>query len=181
MSKKLQSALLGAALVATLSSSAATYQAPSFGGKETAPLSRMRKANPTQRWSGLNNLGNQKSRIAPNFTSPTSDEFQYLYGPDGSQWYAICNYDTEDVELEGGYVTQHLIKGFTYTIYDSKFNEIGKVRDKIVFEENEIRCAGIELDVTVTQKFFKSDDKYEVMVSMSMNTPEHVNHTRTNI
>ncbi len=181
MSKKLQSALLGAAIVATLSSSAATYQAPSFGGKETAPLSRMRKATPTQRWSGLNNLGNQKSRIAPNFTSPTSNEFQYLYGPDGSQWYAICNYDTEDVELEGGYATDHLIKGFTYTIYDSKFNEIGKVRDKIVFEENEIRCATIELDVTVTQKFFKSDDKYEVMVSMSMNTPEHVNNTRTNI
>lgn len=181
MSKKLQRTLLGAALVATLSSSAAIYQTPSFRDKENAPLSRMRKATPTQRWSGLNTSGNRQSRIAPHFTSPTSDEFQYLYGPDGSQWYAICNYDTEDVELEGGYATEHHIKGFTYTIYDSKFNEIGKVRDKIEFEKNEIRCASVMLDVTVTQRFFKSDDKYEVMVSMSMNTPEYVNNNRTKI
>ncbi|MDE6521978.1 MAG: T9SS type A sorting domain-containing protein [Muribaculaceae bacterium] len=181
MSKKLQRTLLGAALVATLSSSAATYQAPSFRDKETAPLSRMRKANPTQRWSGLNKLENRQSRIAPHFTSPASDDFQYLYGPDGSQWYAICNYDTEDVELEGGYATDHLKKGFTYTIYDSKFNEIGKVRDEIKFEGNEIRCAQVELSETVTKKFFRSDDKYEVMVSVSMNTPEHVNNERTYI
>lgn len=154
--------------------------APSFKGQETVPLSRMRKIQNRNHWSGIETNSNRK-KIAPIFTTPTSDEFQYLFGPDGSQWYAICNYDTEDVELEGGYMTEHLIKGFTYTIYDSKFNEIGKVRDQIVFEENEIRCAAVMLDVTVTQKFFKSDDKYEVMVSMSMNTPEHVNNTRTNI
>lgn len=181
MSKKLQRTLLGAAIVATLSSSAATYQVPSFKDKENAPLSRMRKANPTHRWSEFNKEESRLTRIAPHFTSPASDEFQYLYGPDGSQWYAICNYDTEEIELEGGYATDHLIKGFTYTIYDSKFNEIGKVRDQIKFEENEIRCAGVMLDVTITQKFFKSDDKYEVMVSMSMNTPEHINNNRTYI
>ena len=180
MNKKLQRTLLGAALLATLGSTAAPAQYPAFKGKETAPLSRMRKVTPTQKWAGFSNSRNQQ-RIAPNFTTPAGDEFQYLNGPDGTQWYAICNYDTDEVELEGGYVTDHILKGFSYTIYDSKFNEIGTVRDKIDLQEGEIKCASLMLDVTVTRRFFKSDDKYEVMVSFAMNTPDFVNNTRTKI
>lgn len=182
MNKLLSKAMATAMLFALVSSNAEAAQSynRSFKGQETVPLSRMRKVNKSNHWSGTE-INQNKKRIAPNYTTPASDEFQYLNGPDGLQWYAICNYDTEEVELEGGYVTEKYIKGFTYTIYDNKFNEIGKVRDKIEFEENEIKCAGVMLDVTVTQRFFKSDDNYEVMVSLSMNTPEHVNNNRTKI
>lgn len=180
MNKLLSKAMATAMLFACATSSAEAAQSfnPSFKGQETVPLSRMRKVSGSNLWSGTG-INGSKKRVAPHYTTPASHEFQYLYGPDGSQWYATCNYDYKDIELEGGYATEHLIKGFTYTIYDSKFNEIGKVSDIIKLEEGENRCAAVMLDVTVTQKFFKSDDKYEVMVAMSMNTPEYVTHTRT--
>ncbi len=170
--------LLGATLVASAGSVASPF--PSFKGKSDNPLGRMKKANTTQRWADVK-TASQKQRVAPFFSTPTVDEFQYLSGPDGTQWFATCNYDYEDVILEGGYATEHLIKGFTYTVYDNKFNEIGSVSDIINLQEGETRCAAVMLDVTVTKRFFKSDEKYEVMVSFAMNTPEYVTNTRTNI
>ncbi len=176
MSKKLQKTLLGAALVATIGASATPTGFPTLRGKESSPLSRMRKIESRQRWSGTEITGRQK-RIAPFYTTPQSDEFQYLFGPDGSQWYAICNYDYDKIEYE--YYTEKLIRGYTYTIYDSNFNEIGTVRDKIELEEGETQCAQVMLDVTVTKGFFNYDSKYEVMVSMSMNTPDYSVNVRT--
>lgn len=149
---------------------------PALKGRTAEPLSRMRKVENRQRWAALETKGNAQ-KIAPFFTTPQSDEFQYLYGPDGSQWYAICNYDYEKIEHE--YYTEKLIKGFEYTIYDSNFNEIGKVRDKVELEEGETRCAQVMLDVTVTKGFFNYDSKYEVMVSFSMNTPDFTTNVRT--
>lgn len=149
---------------------------PSLKGRTADPLSRMRKVETRQRWAGIETKGDAK-KIAPFFTTPQNDGFQYLYGPDGSQWYAICNYDYEKIEHE--FYTDKLIKGFEYTIYDSNFNEIGKVRDKVELEEGETRCAQAMLDVTVTKSFFNHDSKYEVMVSMSMNTPNYTTNVRT--
>lgn len=179
MNKLLSKAIAAAVLIACAGSTAEA--APIFlKAKEANPLGRMRKAEKKSRWSESLSDGN-KMKIAPFFTTPKSDEFQYLNGPDGSQWFATCNYVTEDIELEGGYATEHLIKEFTYTIYDNKFNEIGTVRDKVELAEGETRCAAVMLDVTVSQRFFWSDDKYEVMVSLAMNTPEYITNTRTNI
>ena len=180
MRKTLLTSLLGATILATGIPASA---APRLRAQEHGQLHRMRKADSLhKKWSGANLAGTRtgaRKSIAPDFTTPRSDEFQYLFGPDGTEWYAICNYDTETVALEGGYATEELITGYTFTVYDSKFNEVGTIRDKIKFEEDETRCAGVMLDVTVTKKFFNSDDKYEVMVSVSMNTPDYTVRTRT--
>lgn len=149
-------------------------------GLQGEPLGRMRKVTTTQRWSSPENPNKQK-RIAPSYSTPQSDSFQYLYGPDGSEWFAVCSYDVEYVELEGGYTTEALIKGYEFTIYDNTFKEIGKVKDNVTFEDGETRCAQVMLDVTVTKKFFNVDDRYEVMVSESMNTKEYVVNTRTKV
>ncbi len=174
MNKLLSKTMVAAALLGCGASYAEA--APNFKAKESNPLSRMRKVESRSRWSGTETTGRQR-KVTPFFTTPQTDEFQYLFGPDGSQWYAVCNYDYEKIEHE--YYTEKVIKGFEYTIYDDSFNEIGKVRDKIELEEGETRCAQVMLDVNVTKSFFNYDSKYEVMVSMSMNTPEFVTNVRT--
>ncbi len=145
------------------------------------PLSRMRTAKgPAAAWSQAGPIAADGARkISPSFSTPGADTFQYLEGPDGTTWYATCKYETEPHELEGGMVTEHLLKGYSFTIYDNNFNEVGTVTDAIKFEDDETRCAQAQLDVVVTQKFFNFDSKYEVMVALAMNTPDYTVNTRT--
>ena len=171
--------LLGTALLTSIGATASAASMPKAGCLQNAPLSRMRKVMPTQKWSNTEIAGHRQKRVSPDFTTPTVDEFQYMIAPDGSEWYAVCDYDYEEVKYD--YYTEKYLKGFTFTIYDSKFNEVGKVRDKIEFEEGETRCAQVMLDVNMTKKFFNNDDKPEVMVSFSMNTgaPNYYVNVRT--
>ncbi|MDE6855731.1 MAG: hypothetical protein K2J34_04640, partial [Muribaculaceae bacterium] len=162
--------LLGTALLTSIGATVSAASMPKAGCLQNAPLSRMRKVMPTQKWSNTEIAGHRQKRVSPDFTTPTVDEFQYMIAPDGSEWYAVCDYDYEEVKYD--YYTEKYLHGFTFTIYDSKFNEVGKVRDKIEFEEGETRCAQVMLDVNMTKKFFNNDDKPEVMVSFSMNTGE---------
>lgn len=178
MTKLLSKTFLAATLLSCAGATA--YAAPDIRGHKAEPLSRMRKVETKHRWSSPEILGAQK-RIAPYHTTKPSDSFQYLYGPDGTEWFALCDYDVETIELECGYATENLIKGYTYTIYDNKFNEIGSIHDVITFEEGETRCAQTMLDVTVTKKFFNLDNNYEVMVSLSMNTVDYTVNTRTKV
>ncbi|MDE6342211.1 MAG: hypothetical protein K2K93_07830, partial [Muribaculaceae bacterium] len=143
----------------------------------------MRKAKgPDASWSLATPVSAPGSKkITPNFTTPKADTFQYLEGPDGSTWYATCKYDTETRELEGGYATEQILKGYTFTIYDSDFKEVGTVSDVITLEGNENRCAQVSLDVAVTKKFFNYDNNYEVMVTWAMNTPDYTVNTRTKV
>ncbi|MCM1489588.1 MAG: T9SS type A sorting domain-containing protein [Muribaculum sp.] len=154
---------------------------PVLRQNQSTPWSRMRKATPAHQWSSPANDYGRMKRVAPDHTLPQSDTFQYLYGPDGTEWYATCNYDIETVELEGGFATQDLLKGYTYTIYNSQFKEIGTIHDEIKFEEGETRCAQVMLDVNITKKFFNYDDKYEVMVTMWMNNADYSMNVRTNV
>lgn len=151
---------------------------PSLRADSKVPLSRMRKVQSPERWSDV--IGhNPTIKKAAEHSVDQSDDFQYIYGPDGSIWYATVKYDIETVELEGGYATEDLIKGYTFTIYDSKFNEVGTIHDVIRFEEGEYKCARVMLDVTVTQKFFNLDGRYEAMVAVCMNAPDYSVNTRT--
>ncbi len=169
--------LLGATMLTTIGPtvSAAPMHAPH--AKDTTPFSRMHKAAPKLRWSTPQTAGQRQKRVSPHFSTTASDTFEYLYAPDGSLWYAVCTFDTEDVEYE--YYTDHILKGFTFTFYDDKFNEVGKVRDRIELEEGEIKCVQASLGSQVTKQFFNNDANFEVMVSFAMNTPENVNNIRT--
>lgn len=177
MKKTTLTMLLGAALLTSAGSPATAAPKHQLKGMPSDSFSRARKAKPAQKWSAPLNAGQKPQRVSPYFTSDPSDLFQYLYAPDGSQWYALCHYDADYIEHEA--YTEQFIKGFTYTIYDNNFNEIGKVSDKIEFLGNETKCAQVMLDVTVTKSFFNTDSKYEVMVSFCMNTPEYVTNVRT--
>lgn len=120
-------------------------------------------------------------RVSAQHSTPESDVFQYLLGPDGTEWFATCDYDIETIELEGGVATENLLKGYSFTIYDNNFKEIGTIHDKIDFKKGETRCAQVMLDITVSKKFFNYNDKYEVMVALCMNAENHTMNYRTKV
>lgn len=177
MNKFYLTVLLGSAMLATIGTTASAAPMPTLRGKEILPWSRMHKAQPNQRWSNNQSSGLRQQRISAHYTTPTSDTFEYLYAPDGSMWYALTEYDVEEIKYE--YYTEYEKKGFIVTFYDSKFNEIGKIRDKIEFQDDETRCVQVSIGSQITQKFFNYDSNYEVMVSLFMNTPDHMVNSRT--
>lgn len=180
MKKISLSAILGGVLIATAgltATAAPTMRGQARWSQEKSPLNRILKARPTDRWSASEHVGLRQSRVSSHFTTPTSDSFEYMYAPDGSLWYAICNYDYQEVEHEA--YTERILKGYTFTFYDNAFNEVGKVCDKIELEEGETRCAEVSLASQITKQFFNNDGNYEVMVSLAMNTPEYVTNIRT--
>lgn len=166
------------AAAAIMSASSAAMALPASFASKSEPLSRMRKVERPSRWSDpIGNVAGRKA-VASNST-PQCDDFQYIYAPDGSVWYASTQLDIETVELEGGFATEDLVKGYTFTIYDAKMREVGSIHDDVRFEEGEYKCARVMIDVTLTQKFFNLDANYEVMVAVCNNAQDYSVNTRT--
>lgn len=108
-------------------------------------------------------------------------QFAYITAPDGDTWFYTTDYKIEEVtivdpDFPSFSYTEEQITGFTFTIYDSSFREVGTVTDKIVLAENETRAAAVSIDPTVSVKFFNTDDNPEIMVYFAMNTVEYINH-----
>lgn len=118
-----------------------------------------------------------KAKAPQATTLPASDYIQYIDGPDGSSWFYTVKFDIDKVPVEGGYegLTEDLIKGFTYTIYDNHFNTVGTVCDTISLRDDETRVAAVELVPVVTTKFFNNDSRYEVMVTTACNRDWNTN------
>ena len=117
----------------------------------------------------------RKSASEPTKVIEGNDYVGYLDAPDGSIWYYTVDYITHDVAVNPNY-TEHVLDGYTYTIYNSKLEEVGTVTDKITLGEHEIRVPQIQISPTVSQKFFNYDNKYEIVVSIAVNKDsEHPN------
>lgn len=133
------------------------------------------------RMSLENNFDRQKEAVKdPERSFKNLPIFDYLDGPDGSIWYYIAEYDYETI-VHNEYWTEDVLHGFTFTIYDDAFNEIGKISDKITLDKDytgsiETRAREVILDPNVSKNFFNTDDKYEVMVFHAINTERYVNH-----
>ena len=50
-----------------------------------------------------------------------------------------CGYITHDVVVNPNY-TEHVLDGYTYTIYNSKLEEVGTVTDKILSASTRYVC-----------------------------------------
>lgn len=122
----------------------------------------------------------EQSAAGPSL-SLQSDNILFLDGPDGTVWFAIGEMDTYDYTMEGGYVTEKRIQGFSYTIYDNNFQEVGTVKDKVDFNEGETRVAEVAIGTTVTKKFFNTDNKPEVTVTLVMNKADLSDYPYVNI
>ncbi len=119
----------------------------------------------------LNNAPRAKRAAAEasaNFDNVAS--YSYLEGPDGSVWFYTADYRYTKGEFEDEII------GFTFNIYDSSMTLQGTVTDDITFEEGETRARMVDLDPTVTTKFFNTDSKPEIVVMFAMNTVSYTNN-----
>ncbi|MDE6287153.1 MAG: hypothetical protein K2M00_00025, partial [Muribaculaceae bacterium] len=100
-----------------------------------------------------------------------NNDFGYLEGPDGSVWYYTADYDIEKKAVEGGYEGYYetIIKGYTFSIYDSHMELMGTITDVVTLADDEVRLAQVMPDIAVTRKFFNIDDNYEIVVSLACN------------
>ena len=116
--------------------------------------------------------GNSKRLPAvaqPSKTFSDLSYYDFLEAPDGSTWFYTSEYDIEYDHVSEWYTEENIV-GYTFTIYDSSFKEVGTIKDKITLKPGESRVAGCVLDPAVSAHFFNADDNFEVMVYLAMNT-----------
>lgn len=101
------------------------------------------------------------------------DDFFCIDGPDGTVWYGVGDFDFE--EIDHGVWTERILKEFKYTIYNSKFEIVGELKDKIDYKEDETKAVLYSLSPDVTQKFFNFDNNYEVVFALGVNTTHFSN------
>ena len=118
--------------------------------------SRMRAAAPVNQFKGL-------------------PMYDFLEAPDGSVWFYTADYEYTTVEFEGGY-KESQISGYTFTVYDQVFKEVGKISDKIRLKENETRAVSVTLDPVVSDSYFNDDSNFELIVYLGVNTTAYVNN-----
>jgi hypothetical protein len=104
---------------------------------------------------------------------PGGDGINYLLAPDGTVWYTTTKFDYEEVAVSQ-YYTEKRLTGYEFTVYDNNFNEVGTVKDKYTLAEDETRITSIQPEMTLTKKFFNTDDKYELIVTVFCNTPSYL-------
>lgn len=142
------------------------------------PAGQLQKENDLKREEiGLKLSSDRDSKLKVSAGEPTSlpssDNFNFLEGPDGSTWFYTYTPTIVEVPIPGGYegLTEKNTTEYEFHIYDNNLKLVGSIRDKVVVDEAafETRAAQVALSGVVTRKFFNTDDKYEVIVSTAMN------------
>lgn len=110
---------------------------------------------------------------------PAADDLGYLDGPNNETWYYTVNYSSTTVD-HGAY-QEEVISGYTITVFNAAFAEVGKIEDSIELVGNETRVAQVQIGSLVTQKFFNYDNSYELMICIACNTSDYVNTYRTKV
>lgn len=122
--------------------------------------------------------------IEPDFSIKGLDQYEYIDGPNGSVYFCSSEFETEVVNADD-YYTATNITGYKFKIYDSDFNLIGEIKDKVRLdtisnpENPEIRVASMGISPVITRKFFNSNNNFEVMVYFNMNTPNYTVNSRS--
>ena len=98
-------------------------------------------------------------------------------GPDGNLWYYTATYEKDVIKHE--YYTEVKVTGYKFDVYNADMEYVGSVQDKIDLREDEVRAVGYDMAPIITQKFFNTDDNYEIMVGLILNTTYYVNQYRT--
>lgn len=154
---------------------------PDFSVRQAKPSS-LDRALASVRFQGMEEISTAKgprglANGTPDHKLDLSTSFGYLDGPDGTTWFYTGGTIFEDIQYEN--FTQQVATGYSYTVYDSKFNRIGSISDKVRLQGNELKAASIGLDAAVTKKFFNSATNTEVMVVLFFNNPDYSITTRT--
>lgn len=111
----------------------------------------------------------------PDVSFSASELIGDLDGPDGSTWFYTANYKYDYVEVSE-YYKRPIMREYEFKIYDSDLKLVGTIKDKVTYKEGEVAVPAAELAPFVTRKFFNSDDNYEVVVGLYVNTDIYINN-----
>lgn len=111
----------------------------------------------------------------PDVASPATHLIGDLDAPDGSVWFYTADFEYDYVELSE-YYKRPIMQEYEFKIYDSDLNLVGTIKDKVRYKEGEVAVPAAELAPFVTRHFFNSDDKYEVVVGLYVNTEIYINN-----
>ncbi|MDE6772207.1 MAG: hypothetical protein K2J49_06365 [Muribaculaceae bacterium] len=115
-----------------------------------------------------------EEQATPDRFLPKSNGIGNLDGPDGKLWYYTSNFVYDYVEVSESY-KKPVMREFEYTIYDSNMELVGTIKDKVTYKEDETAIAASDILPVLTRNFFNDDDKYEVIISLTVNTLAFVN------
>lgn len=113
----------------------------------------------------------------PSFEATDMNYLGDLDAPDGSLWFYYAHNTYEKIVHESEFVhyTEYVLQTYTFDIYNDKMEYVGSITDKYEYAPGEVRVVLAELAPIVTKNFFNDDEKYEVMVNLTVNTEAYVN------
>lgn len=119
--------------------------------------------------------------------------------PWGDTWFYTARFRYTYIKVSADY-NRPILQEYEFTIYDSEMKEVGKIKDKMTYEtyydhprdpnsvinkddwelygpyHREVAVAKCELTPIITKNYFNTDDKYEIIVGMSVQTTYYVNN-----
>ena len=130
------------------------------------------------------NQGEAEFALTPAISNGPVSSFLDLDGPDGELWYYTSDLFINTVQHP--YYKEQVLQAYRFDIYDSSFNHVGTIYDKMEYADDELRvpgpAAGISLLPVVTKNFFNSTDDLEVVVGITVNTTTYgLNHTYSRV
>ena len=116
----------------------------------------------------------------PAMSLPPSSVTGNIDAPNGEIWYYTGEFLYEEIPPHDNVAfTDRILQEYTFTIYDASMKEIGVIKDKVHYQENEVRVPQCDLTPVATRNFFNTDDRVEIMVALAVNTTYYVNNYRT--
>ena len=110
---------------------------------------------------GVSNMVAQTSQTGP------VDNYGFLNAPDGTTWTYTASFEKK----------YNLYTMVTLSVYNSQKELIGTIVDSLKLEdENMTGINQAEINPLVTQKFFNTDNKYEVMLFLHAQTKNYEGH-----
>lgn len=124
--------------------------------------------------------------------------------PWGETWFYTGRYRYTYIKVSEDY-NRPILQEYEFTIYNAEMKEVGKIKDKMTYEtyfdqprdpnsvinkddwelygpyHREVAVAKCELTPIITKNFFNTDDKYEIMVGLSVQTTYYVNNNYNRI
>lgn len=145
-----------------------------------------KKARDIKRINSLIQAKNEARRAealqnpAPEMTFQPSNITGNIDAPNGELWYYTGEFVYKEIPPHDDvYFTDHILQEYTFYIYDAQMKQVGVIRDKMDYADNEVRVPSCDLTPVATRNFFNTDDNIEIMVALAVNIEGGGNNYRT--
>ena len=112
-------------------------------------------------------LMNVGAATAQTSQSQPMDNYGFLNAPDGSTWTYTASFEKKIVDFREVYAM------VTLNVYNDSKEHVGTIVDSLKLDSTMIAINQAEINPLVTQKFFNSDNKYELMLFLHAQTTDY--------